>query len=61
MVECLAQSPFRWGGVVLFQLNMPGFADSPWEALHFLRSGWDLGWREVGEVEEGKENKLWLK
>ena len=27
-------------------LDMPDFVDSPWEALHFLRSGWG----GIGEV-----------
>ena len=36
--------------VVLPQLDMPDFVDSPWEALCFLRSGWGFG----------RQEELWL-
>ena len=37
--------------VVLPQLNVPGFVDSPWETLPFLRSGWGwIGWEQEGKL-----------
>ena len=36
-------------GLVLPQLNVPGFVDSPLEALPFLRSEWEgRSWEEPG-------------
>lgn len=40
--------------LVLPQLNVSGFVDSPWEILHFLRS--ECGW-VAEEVEEGQERR----
>lgn len=63
--EWLTLSPFHWWDVlvsldvgkgvwlVLPALNAPGFIDSPWEALPFLRSGW--GWVR----KKGRRGKLW--
>lgn len=48
------------GGLVLPQLKVPGFVNSPWKALHFLRRlwSWVAGRRVKGKVEKGVE--LWL-
>lgn len=52
----------RGRSLVLPQLNIPGFVDSLWEALHFMRSIWVLyeeymvesRWRdEIGETVVG--------
>lgn len=40
-------------GLVLYQLDVPDFIDSPREALPFLGSRW-------GEQEEGREGEMWL-
>lgn len=48
--------------LVLPQLNVPGFVNSPWEALYFWRIGW--GWvrdmRGRGEQEKEWKRKLWM-
>ena len=46
-------------GLVLPQLDMPGFVDSLWEVLPFKRSGWgSKPWEEAKEVGAGVgENK----
>ena len=46
-------------GLVLTQLNVPGFADSPWKALCFLRNEWV--WGKVCESgrKVGKRNHSW--
>lgn len=34
----------KWGrALVQPQFNVPSFLDSPWEALSFGRSGWEMG------------------
>ena len=44
----------QWGkGLILPQLNIPDFADSPREVLPPLRSGLVVEWREAG-VGEGE-------
>lgn len=59
-MPCSALSA-REKGLVLPQLNGPGFADFPWEPLTFGKSEWEgavRGARRVGE--EGWEGELWL-
>lgn len=44
-------------GLVLLQFGLPGFVDSPQEALPFMWSEWRVG---EGERRGGREEKLWL-
>lgn len=44
--------------LVLPQLNVPGFVDSPREALLYLRNGWGLGGGRLGG--EGMGNYDWF-
>lgn len=46
--------------LVLAQLNMSGFVDSPWEVLPFLKSGWRNTLGEGGDRRSrGRENCGW--
>lgn len=56
MVECHAQPNVGWGwGLILPQLNVPAFVDSPWEPLPVGRSicGVGSGGGEKGQEEGG--------
>lgn len=48
-------------GLVLPQLNGPGFIDSPRKDLPFGRNGWGVGWGKVreGGRRSGKEKWGW--
>ena len=46
------------GGLVLSQLNVPGFVDSPWEVLHFGKSDW--GCTAGEELEKRWKGELWF-
>lgn len=39
-------------GLILPQMNVPGFIDFPWEALYFGRSRWKVGCGRVGGQKE---------
>lgn len=65
IVKMPCSASMRWGveGLVLPQLPVPGFGDSPWESYPFWRvyEGWvGSRWGRKEGDEEGDGGELWL-
>ena len=49
-----------WEGLGPPQVEIPIFVDSPWQALPFMRNGWELVEEKVVGKEDGRDEELWL-